>query len=120
LSLKKPGAIYYRIVWRKQQGDSSVSPIRKLMLPNALENFTIYPNPGRSIPIISAMLSDNSPVTLLVFGMDGKLLIQQQLIPQGQRLQTLLPEKAASLPSGLYLIKLQSATTQLQGNWLKL
>jgi Secretion system C-terminal sorting domain len=78
---------------------------------NKPTNFTVFPNPAHNEAWVNLTSFEGQAVTLVVTDILGKT-VQQTVIPQAssepQRLDT------AQLPTGLYLVKVQTTGSQMQ------
>jgi Secretion system C-terminal sorting domain len=62
--------------------------------------FLLYPNPSQDYFYLRSEAFTENPVQIQIFSTDGKLLSQQNLLPNGNSLRV----ETAALPPGLYIV----------------
>jgi len=87
-----------------KQGYPFVAAFKNGTATNASIKATIplllYPNPSQDYFYLRSEAFTENPVQIQIFSTDGKLLSQQNLLPNGNRLRV----ETAALPQGLYIV----------------
>jgi hypothetical protein len=71
-----------------------------LTLANVKQRFFLHPNPSQDHFYIRSEAFTENPVQIQIFSTDGKLLNQQNLLPNGNSLRI----ETSTLPPGMYLV----------------
>ena len=109
-SSQKKGVYQYRIKRTDRNGQISYSEVRTLLFGDKVLNVLVYPNPATTTVQVMLEGITNSPVQLTLYDAAGKLLQQQRTIATGsaQKLQV----NIATLPAGIYQLKIQSGNDE--------
>ena len=104
---------YYRIVWKKPNGDPVVSPIRKITKETVENQWIVFPNPATHTLQIQANLTGEELVTLRILAMDGKIIYNQKSAVENGQLNTQINLNPLSLKPGMYMIELLGVKNRL-------
>jgi hypothetical protein len=99
-----------------QNGCTATSAAVKIIISGtseelALSQLNIFPNPATDVFYVKVSNSFHGPVKLQLFDLTGRLLQKQELQKNETQLETNL--KVSTLPTGLYLLRIQQGNSQV-------
>jgi len=98
------GINYYRLKSNDRDGRSARSDVRIVTFGRD-GAITVYPNPASDVVnILFSRDLRNKPVTVRILAADGRLVMTQQLLPQGQRVTV----NTSNLTTGRYVVHTQT------------
>ncbi len=109
---------YYRIVWKKPNGDPLVSPVRKIKKEAVENQWIVFPNPATHTLQIQANLPGEKLVTLRILAMDGKTLYNQKAAIEDGQLNTQINLTRLGLAPGMYMLELLGSKHRLMRKFI--
>jgi hypothetical protein len=99
-----------------QNGCTATSAAVKIIISGtseelALSQLNIFPNPATDVFYVKVSNSFHGPVKLQLFDLTGRLLQKQELQKNETQLETNF--KVSTLPTGLYLLRIQQGNSQV-------
>jgi len=108
---------FYRLEIMNQSGTVSYSPVFRGGCSDVTLPFTIYPNPAETQTLAQLSVRQNTPATIQIVDMTGKILYRGQWTLQAGINTYILP--VSSLAAGNYIVSLLLPNTILQTKLIK-
>lgn len=115
----KSGTLYYRVVWRKNNGLQSVSPVRKVILMGNPVELMVYPNPARNSLLIRAAVVSNTGCQVRLLSADGKVFFTTKTTAVNGQLNLPVDLTPFRLSAGVYFLELTTPEGRQTIKWIK-
>lgn len=115
----KSNALFYRIVWNKENGEKSISPVRKIQFPARVNELLVFPNPADNQLQVQANLRTDETVNIRLFATDGRVVYQKQVKTENGWLSTSIDLNPLKLKTGIYFIEITDSKNKQVRKWMK-
>ncbi len=114
----KSGTLYYRIIWNKSNGETSISPVEKVDFGTGNKDFILYPNPASNELMVQVIMPNFKPCTIKILTIEGREVYKEVQIPVSGIISKLINLKNTNLSNGMYLIEISNGETRQVGKWI--
>ncbi|HSK12256.1 MAG TPA: T9SS type A sorting domain-containing protein, partial [Phnomibacter sp.] len=117
--VQKKGRLFYRIIWNRSDGQQIISPVRAISFNIAGGSIQVFPNPAQQFLYVTATTANDSPATLKILSIDGRVLFTTRAIPVGGYLSARIELSSLSLARGVYFLEMTSEMERQVVKWIR-